>query len=119
MSLEAFEYQPLRGGFLLIKIVINGEPMHDAIGRPALARTTIVGSNITIELAASASSPDGVSISIYHEVLEAATVAATNPPPDVCELNEAGFESAAINAHTIYGPATPASLNRMLEFFGF
>ena len=119
MSLEAFEYQPLRGGFLLIKITINSEPMHDALGRIALARAPIVGANITIDLASSASSSDEVSISIYHEVLEAATVAAANPPPAVCELNEAGFETAAKHAHATYGPATPASLNRMLEFFGF
>lgn len=119
MSLEAFEFQPLRGGFLLIKIVVHDEPMHDAIGRVAVARSTIIGPNITIELAAFASSPEEVSISIYHEVLEAATVAAVAPPAAVCELNEAGFEAAAKDAHAAFGIATPETLNRMLESFGF
>jgi hypothetical protein len=119
MSLEAFEYQPLRGGFLLIKIVISAEPLHDAIGRVALARTTIVGPNISIELSASALSPDEVSVSIYHEVLEAATVGALTPPATVCELNEAGFEAAAQAAHRVFGAATPETLNRMLDSFGF
>lgn len=119
MSLEAFEFQPLRGGFLLIKIVINAEPMHDAMGRVALARTTIIRRNITIELAASTSDADEISISIYHEVLESATVAALSPPAAVCELNEAGFEVAAKEAHALHGAATPETLNRMLESFGF
>ena len=119
MNLEAFDFQPLRGGFLLVKIVVNAEPMFDAMGRSALARTSIVGANITIELAATALTPEQISISIYHEVLEAATVAALHPPGAVCDLNEGGFESAAHTAHTEIGPASPENLNRMLERFGF
>jgi hypothetical protein len=56
---------------------------------------------------------------LYHEVLEAATVAALSPPRSVWELNEAGFESAAQEYHQRLGMATPESLNQMLAEFGF
>ena len=59
----------------------------------------------------------------YHacitRVLEAAAVAAHHPPAAVCELNEAGFESAAWRMHAELGAADPVALNRMLELFGF
>lgn len=119
MTLDVFDYQPLRGGFLLVKIAVTSEPMFDAIGRVALARTSIVGANITIELSADFAAPEQFSISIYHEVLEAATVGALNPPAAVCELNEAGFEAAAQHAHATLGEASPDTLNRMLAAFGF
>jgi hypothetical protein len=60
-----------------------------------------------------------LSVSLYHEVLEAATVAADQPPEAVLELNEAEFETAAQSAHTRPGIASPASLNQMLAEFGF
>ena len=119
MNLEAFDFQPLRGGFLLVRVVVNVEPMFDAMGRSALARTSIVGANISIELSDTALTPEQISVSIYHEVLEAATVGAQHPPAAVCELNELGFESAAHEAHAKLGPASPENLNRMLEGFGF
>ena len=92
--------------------------MADALGRPAVARTTVIGLTLAIELSAGLSAEE-VSVSLYHEVLEAATVAAPRPPAAVMELNEAGFESAARRMHAQLGPATPATLNRMLELFGF
>ncbi len=119
MILDAFDYQPLRGGLLLVKITVNAEPMFDAIGRVALARTSIIGANITIELSSALADRGEVSISIYHEVLEAATVGAMNPPAAVCELNEAGFDASARNAHATLGEASPDTLNRMLADFGF
>ena len=119
MTFDAFDYLPLRGGFLLLEISLREEPMFDAIGRPALAKTSIVGTNLKIELAASTSDPRQISISIYHEVLEAVAVAALSPPAAVCELNEAGFEAAALSAHERFGMATPDSLNQMLADFGF
>jgi hypothetical protein len=119
MSLDEFQYLPLRGGFLLVRVVVVSAPMADALGRRALARTTIIGNNLEIELADSSGGEDGISVSLYHEVLEAATVAALHPPAAVCELNEAGFETAALDCHRRLGPATPISLNQMLAEFGF
>jgi hypothetical protein len=89
LNLEAVDYLPLRGGFLLPEITMQTEPMFDAMGRPALAKTSIVGTNLKIELAAANRDLDQMSISIYHEVLEGAAVAASQPPLSVCSLNEA------------------------------
>ena len=58
-------------------------------------------------------------MSLYHEVLEAAAVAAMQPPAAVCDLNEAGFEAAARDCHRRLGMASPAALNEMLAEFGF
>jgi hypothetical protein len=119
MNLEEFQFLPLRGGFLLLRVVLFAEPMVDALGRKALARTTITGCNLEIELGIPVSDPDELSVSLYHEVLEAAAVAAIHPPKPVCELNEAGFEAAARDCLRRLGRACPATLNQMLEDFGF
>lgn len=76
MNLEDFEFLSLRGGFLLQEITVQETPMFDAMGRPALAKTSIIGTNLRIELAASTPDSEQISISIYHEVLEATAVAA-------------------------------------------
>ena len=62
---------------------------------------------------------DEQSISLYHEILEAATVAAHNPLESVLEFNEAEFERAAGSLHARLGRATPERLNQMLAEFGF
>jgi hypothetical protein len=119
MNLEDFIHLPLRGGFLLLRVVMSEKPMVDAMGRLALARTTIVGTAMEIELDIANIDPAEISVSLYHEVLEAAAVAAVDPPASICELNEAGFEAAAQSCHQRLGMVTPASLNQMLEEFGF
>jgi hypothetical protein len=43
MNLDAFQQLPLRGGFLLLRVTMTSEPMVDAMGRLALAKTSIVG----------------------------------------------------------------------------
>lgn len=68
--------------------------MADALNRPALARTTFIGQHLEIELSASLSLEE-TSVTLYHEVLEAVSVASAHPPAAVCELNEARFELAA------------------------
>jgi len=60
-----------------------------------------------------------LSISLYHEILEAATVAAEQPPDKVLNLNEGDFEQAAQSAHARFGTASPDTLNQLLEEFGF
>ena len=92
--------------------------MTDALNRPALARTTIIGMTLEIELNARLPAEE-LSVTLYHEVLEAAAVASPHPPTSVCELNEAGFEAAAWRMHAELGAAAPSTLNRMLELFGF
>ncbi len=119
MNLDAFQNLPLHGGFLLLRVSITDKPMVDAMGRLALATTHIVGATMKIDLGCSAPDTDEISISLYHEVLEAATVASPSPPPSVWELNEAGFEAAACDHHRRLGMASPGTLNQMLEEFGF
>jgi subtilisin-like proprotein convertase family protein len=60
-----------------------------------------------------------VSISIYHEILEAVTVAHDSPPESLSILNEAGFEQAAQDAHQKYGFATPSSVIEFLKNYEF
>ncbi len=119
MNLEDFTQLPLRGGFLLLRVSMTDSPMVDAMGRLAVARTTIIGSTLEIEIGCSAPDPNDISISLYHEVLEAAAVASPRPPQSVCELNEAGFEAAAHDCHQRLGMAAPITINQMLEEFGF
>ncbi len=59
-------------------------------------------------------SADEISISLYYEGLEAATVATVSPPAGVAMFNEADFERAARDAHAELGPATAENLERML-----
>jgi hypothetical protein len=109
---------PLRGGFLLVRVTASPEVLVDAIGRPALARTVIIGMRFEIQLRGEMPEEE-ISVSLYHETLEAATVATLNPPAAVIELNEAGFETAARRMHAELGSASPTNLNTMLEIFGF
>jgi hypothetical protein len=69
MHLEDFKNLPLRGGFRLLRVVMSGRPMIDAMGRLALAKTTIVGNTLELELCTSNSDPAEISVSIYHEIL--------------------------------------------------
>lgn len=117
-AFDLYAELPLRGGFLLKSVRSERVPMKDALGRPALARTTITGMKLEVEIIAGLSDEE-ISVTLCHEVLEAAAVAATDPPAMVCELNEAGFELAARRMHSELGTATPVTLNRMLELFGF
>lgn len=108
----------LQGGFIIVDVHFTPKPMLDALNREAVAQTRIVGSRFHILLRGGVSD-DETSISLYHEVLEAATVASLRPPDSVMEFNEGDFERAAQTAHAQYGPATPANLNRMLQSYGF
>ncbi len=58
-------------------------------------------------------------MSIYHEILEAMTVAVSEAPLSVQEFNEGDFERAAYQAHAELGLASPETVNVMLQSFGF
>ena len=60
-----------------------------------------------------------LSITLYHEVLEAATVASLHPPGSVMEFNEGDFERVARIMHTELGDVSPEKLNRMLQSHNF
>ena len=117
MDLTSFNEINLAGGFYLRAVRVSSVEMIDPLGRPALAKSVIEGQNISISII---SLPDNeTSISIYHEILEALTVAYDSPPESVMMMNEADFEEAAYEAHKIYGFATPSSVLLFLRNYGF
>ena len=58
-------------------------------------------------------------MTLYHEILEAATVAIENPPAAVRELDEGDFDRAAYQAYEQFGEVSPQNLDRMLQLYGF
>jgi len=118
LDLAAFENLRLCGGFLLMEARRTHQFLLDPIGRPAAAQTIIRGRCLYIRLRDDMDDKE-LSISLYHEVLEAATVAAENPPESVMEFNEGDFEKAARAAQEQYGIASPRTLNEMLAESGF
>jgi len=92
--------------------------MRDALEREAMAQTRIIGRQFHLLIQAGLSDRE-LSISLYHEILEAATVGSWPPPDSVMEFNEGDFERAAQAAHAEWGEATPENLNRLLQSCGF
>jgi hypothetical protein len=118
INTDSFLNQRIGGIFFITEIELTGEPLVDALGREAVAQTRIVGREFRLLIRSGL--PDAeLSITLYHEILEAATVASLHPPNSVCELNEAGFEAAAFQAQQSWGDASVDNLNRMLQFYGF
>jgi hypothetical protein len=118
LDLRRFENAQLRGGFTFAEVRRTAEPLLDPLERAATAQTIIRGSRFYVLLRADMEETE-LSVSVYHEVLEAATVAAEDPPDAVMELNEGDFERAAQTAHAKYGVATPETVNQLLADFGF
>ena len=113
-----FENLRLVGGFIILHVRLDEEPLTDALGREALARTCITGKRLEITIQPHLSEKE-LSVTLYHEVLEAVAVASDSPPESVIEFNEADFDTAAYAAHETFGPAAPSSLNAMLQSYGF
>jgi hypothetical protein len=117
-SPNSFQGLRLRGGFIIVRIEFVVEPLVDAIGRSALAKTQIVGHEFHLTVLSSLSDKEK-SVTLYHEILEAMTVASFKAPASVQDFNEGDFERAAYEAHKRYGPVSPESIDRMLQFYGF
>jgi hypothetical protein len=118
VDLKQFKNFQLHGGFVIKDIELTDDRIVDAIGREAIAQTSAIVREFRL-LIRSRLSEEELSITLYHEILEAASVATTIPPADVIDFNEAGFEQAARNAHKRWGNASPANLNLLLQFHGF
>jgi len=108
----------LLGGFTIVRLEVIVEPHVDALGRKAIAETRIVGGEFHLSVFSNLDEREW-SVTLYHEVLEAMTVACARPPASVREFNEGDFERAGYEAHERFGPVTPENLNRMLQFHGF
>lgn len=116
--LQKFAGVQIRGGFEIVRLDVADAPLTDALGREAIARTQIIGKQFFIIIRAGLSEEE-LSVTIYHEILEAATVASTTPPQAVRSFNEGDFEGAGYRAHEQFGQASPENLDRMLQFYGF
>jgi hypothetical protein len=108
----------LRGGFVIKEIKFTDEPLVDALGREAIAQTRIIAQEFRLLIRAGLSEEE-LSITLYHEILEAAAVGAMTPPESLMDFNEGDFERAAREAHARWGVASPANLNLLLQFHGF
>ena len=118
MDPASFKSVRLRGGFIIAGVEFTNMPIRDALEREAVAQTRIVGDQLHVLIQAGLSDRE-LSISLYHEILEAVTVASLHPPDSVMEFNEGDFEGAAQTAHAKLGDATPENLNLMLQSYGF
>ena len=118
IDIRQFKNLRLHGGFIIKDIGLTGEPIVDAIGREAVAQTSGIAREFRLLIRAGLSEPE-LSITLYHEILEAASVAIASPPATVMDFNEADFERAAREAHERWGNASPANLNLLLQFHGF
>ena len=96
IDLSAFQNLRLRGDFKII--------------REAVARTRIVGLDFDLLIRAGLSQRE-LSVTLYHEILEAAGRSR--------ELNEGDFDRAAYQAHEQFGEVSPQNLDRMLQLYGF
>ena len=118
IELAALKGTLLQGGFVISEIGIADKPLADALGRGALAKTVIVGANFALLIQAGMDERE-LSVTLYHEILEAASVASSAPPAKVIDFNEADFERTAYAMHDTLGPASTENLNRMLQLHGF
>jgi hypothetical protein len=118
LDLTPLQKLRLRGGFVLAEVRLAAGNLVDPLGRAATAQTTIREKDFYILLDPNLGDRE-LSVSLYHEILEAATVAADHPPEPVVEFNEGNFEQAAQAAYRKLGPAGPGTLNQMLVEFGF
>jgi hypothetical protein len=86
--------------------------------KPLRKQTSAIAGNFRL-LIRSGLSEKELSVTLYHEILEAAAVAVAHPPAGVIDFNEADFERAAREAHQRWGNTSPANLNLLLQFHGF
>ena len=118
LDLSAFQNLRLRGNFKIIHLELTDETIADAIGRQAVARTRIVGRDFDLRIRAGLSEHE-LSVTLYHEILEAALVGSDNPPESLADFNEGDFERSGYQMHERLGVASAKSLNQMLQQFGF
>jgi hypothetical protein len=108
----------LVAGYTIVEVQLTDEPLKDALDRDATALTRITGRDFLISIRRGLTERE-LSISLHHEVLEAATVASFEPPESVIDFNEGDFERAAQQMHNQFGIASVPKLNAMLQSFGF
>ncbi len=63
--------------------------------------------------------PTEQSITLYHEVIEAASLQAKDPPAMVLDLSEEEIDLLAIMAHEQFGAVSVENLDKLLTVIGF
>ena|SRR6059036_3780509 len=79
IDLVGFKNARLVGGYVIAGIELTDQVLTDALGREAAAQTRINASEFRITIRTGMNDRE-LSITLYHEILEAATVASFNPP---------------------------------------
>lgn len=118
LDLRQFKNLRLYGGFTINGIELTKSPIVDAIGREAIAQASAIAREFRLLIRAGMSETE-LSITLYHEILEAASVTSASPPASVMDFKEADFELAAREAQKRWGNASPANPNLLLQFHGF
>ncbi len=118
VDLGAFNNLQLVGGFRIAEIRLTDEPLVDALGREAAAQTRITGTEFRLQIRSQLVAEE-LSVTLYHEILEAAAVGSLHPPESIASFTEADFEQAARRMHNSLGEASPENVNRMLQFYDF
>jgi hypothetical protein len=113
-----FQGLRLRSGFIIVCLQFVTEPMVDAIGRPALATTRINDREFRLTIFSSLTDKEK-SITLYHEILEAMTVASSQAPASVRDFNEGDFERAATMPTSDSGPPHPKAWTGCCNFTVF
>ena len=117
-SVSRFQGAPLCAGFAIFSVEIAEGPLLDLLGKPALGRTVINGRKLSITLSGSLSEAEA-SVTLYHEVLEALTVAVPAAPESVRLLTESGFEGAALFLSRTLRSGVPRESCRHVAIYGF
>jgi len=81
IDFHSFENIPRRGGFTIVQIEPAAGLLLDALGREAIARTRIVERNFEIAIQSDLTEEEQ-SVTLYHEILEAAAVASPKSATD-------------------------------------
>ena len=90
IDLRQFINLRLHGVFIIRVIELTDVPIIDAIGREAIAQTSANARDFRLLIRAGLSEAE-LSITLYHEILEAASVAIANPPAGGDGFQRGGF----------------------------
>jgi hypothetical protein len=120
LSLSSFQNAKLRGGTRLESVSVSEGLLVDVSGGPALGHTSVnLGTGAMQVRLAPGLSPSEQSITLYHEVIEASSLRAKEPPPMVLDLSEEEIDLLAKMAYEQLGTATVENLNQILDILGF
>lgn len=118
IHLEPFKRFRLHGGFVVQDVETVPGLIVDAVGREASAHTRVQGQSFHL-LMRSGMNDGEMSVTLYHEILEAAAVAVDYTPAGVEDFCEADFVQAGYEAFKRWGDVSPENLSLMLIFHGF